>query len=44
MIGFVRGKVHAFGPDYVLIDTGSVGYRINFYHPEELRKDKEMII
>ncbi|MBR4470601.1 MAG: Holliday junction branch migration protein RuvA [Erysipelotrichaceae bacterium] len=44
MIGFVRGKVHAFGPDYVLIDAGNVGYRINFYHPEELRKDKEMII
>ena len=44
MIGFVRGTVHAFGMDYVLIDTGSVGYRINFYHPEALSKGKEMII
>ena len=44
MIGFVRGTVHAFGPDYVLIDAGNIGYRINFYHPEVLRKDKEMIV
>ena len=44
MIGFVRGIVHAYGADYVLIDTGAVGYRINFYHPEALSKGKEMII
>ncbi len=44
MIGFVRGTVHAFGPDFVLIDAGNIGYRINFYHPEQLRKGKEMII
>ena len=41
MIGFIRGTVHAFGIDYVLIDTGGVGYRINFYHPEALMKGKE---
>ena len=44
MIGFVRGIVHAYGADYVLIDTGAVGYRIYFYHPEALSKGKEMII
>lgn len=44
MIGFVRGIVHVYGADYVLIDTGAVGYRINFYHPEALSKGKEMII
>ena len=44
MIGFVRGTVHAYGTDYVLIDVNGVGYRINFYHPEALSKGKEMIV
>ena len=44
MIGFVRGKVHAFSLDYVLVDVNGVGYRINFYHPESLAIDKEVII
>ena len=34
MIGFIRGKVFDFGLDYCLIDTGTIGYRINFY-PED---------
>jgi len=44
MIGFLRGKIHAFGLDYVLLDVNNVGYRINFYHPECLSIDKEIII
>jgi len=44
MIGFVRGIVHAFGYDYVLIDVNGVGYRINFYHPEVLKVGEEKII
>ena len=44
MIGFVRGLVHAFGVDYVLIDVHDVGYRINFYHPEALSIGKQMTI
>ncbi|MBQ2510232.1 MAG: Holliday junction branch migration protein RuvA [Erysipelotrichaceae bacterium] len=44
MIGFVRGTVHAYGLDYVLIDVNGVGYRISFYHPESLSLGKEMTI
>ena len=44
MIGFIRGLVHAYGIDYVLIDVGGVGYRINFYHPESLSLGKQMTI
>lgn len=44
MIGFVRGIVHAFGLDYVLIDVNGIGYRINFNHPESLSVGKEMTI
>ena len=44
MIGFVRGIVHAYGLDYVLLDTGNIGYRINFFHPESLSLGKEMTI
>lgn len=44
MIGFVRGIVHSFGLDYVLIDVNGIGYRINFYHPNALTIGKEMTI
>ena len=44
MIGFLRGKVHAFSSDYVLLDVNGVGYRINFQHPEVLKIGEEVII
>ena len=44
MIGFVRGTVHAYSLDYVLIDVNGIGYRINFYHPEALSMGKEVTI
>ncbi len=44
MIGFLRGKVHLFGLDYVLLDVNNVGYRINFYHPESLKIGDEVLI
>ena len=44
MIGFVRGLVHAYGIDFVLIDVNGIGYRINFNHPEVLSVGKEMTI
>ncbi|MDO4500466.1 MAG: Holliday junction branch migration protein RuvA [Erysipelotrichaceae bacterium] len=44
MIGFLRGIVHYFGMDYVLLDVNNVGYRINFYHPECLKIGQEIII
>ena len=44
MIGFVRGTVHAYGVDFVLIDVNGIGYRINFNRPESLTVGKEMTI
>lgn len=44
MIGFLRGKVHAFSKDYVLLDVNGVGYRINFQHPEYLKLNEEVTI
>ena len=44
MIGFVRGIIHAFSQDYVLIDVNGIGYRINFYHPEKLSIGSEITI
>lgn len=44
MIGFLRGTVHRFGLDYVLLDVNNVGYRINFYHPELLKNGEEVLI
>lgn len=44
MIGFLRGKVHHYTSDYVLLDVNNVGYRISFYHPEFLKLDEEVLI
>lgn len=44
MIGFLRGKVFSYSSEYVLLDVNNVGYRINFYHPEKLKKDEEILI
>ena len=44
MIGFLRGKVHHFTTDYVLLDVNNVGYRINFFHPEALKRGEETLI
>ena len=44
MIGFLRGVVHFFDENYVLLDVNGVGYRINFQHPEYLTVGKETII
>lgn len=44
MIGFLRGIVHSFGNNYVLLDVNNIGYRINFYHPDKLRVNQEILI
>ena len=44
MIGFVRGKVHSYGADYVLLDCGNIGFRINFMHPEVLSMGQELTV
>ena len=44
MIAFVRGKVMAYGADYVIVDCGSIGFRINFMHPEMLSLNQEVTI
>lgn len=44
MIGFLRGLVHKYTNDYVLLDVHGVGYRINFQHPEILKEGEEITI
>lgn len=44
MIGYLRGTVHTFGMDFLLLDVNGVGYRINFYHPDLLKVGEEMLI
>jgi holliday junction DNA helicase RuvA len=44
MIAFIRGKVHAFGLDWVILDTQGVGYRIGFPRPEVLSLNSEVLL
>jgi holliday junction DNA helicase RuvA len=44
MIAFIKGKVHAFGLDWVILDTQGVGYRIGFPRPEVLSLNSEVLL
>lgn len=44
MIGFLRGIVHLFTSDNLLLEVNGVGYRLNFYHSEKLKIGQEILI
>ncbi|SJZ99083.1 Holliday junction branch migration protein RuvA [Anaerorhabdus furcosa] len=44
MIAFIRGKVFAYGIDWIILDNQGIGYRINFGHPESVKLNQEIQI
>jgi Holliday junction DNA helicase RuvA len=44
MIAFIKGKVHSFTLDWVILDCGGIGYRIYFAHPEVLKLNEEVLL
>ena len=44
MIAFIKGKVHSFTLDWVILDCGGIGYRIYFAHPEILKLNEEVLL
>ena len=44
MIAFLKGTVHSFQKDYVLIDVKGVGYRVFYRHQDELKVGQEVFL
>lgn len=44
MIAFIRGNVYSYGNDYVIMDTGSIGYRVYVANPLKISKKEEVIL
>ena len=44
MIAFLKGIVHSFQKDYVLIDVKGVGYRVFYRHQDELKIGQEVFL
>lgn len=44
MIAFIKGKVHSFTLDWVILDCGGIGYKIFFAHPEKLKLNEEVLL
>jgi Holliday junction DNA helicase RuvA len=44
MIAFIKGKVHSFTLDWVILDCGNIGYKIYFAHPEKLKLNEEVLL
>ncbi len=44
MIAFIRGKVFAYGIDWIILDNQGIGYRISFGHPEAIKLNQEIQI
>jgi len=44
MIAFIKGKVHSFTLDWVILECGGVGYKIYFAHPEKLKLNEDVLL
>ncbi len=44
MIGFIKGKVHSYGLDYVLIENNGIGYHVFFAHPDSIVLNQDVMI
>lgn len=44
MIAFIKGKVHSFTLDWVVLDCGNIGYKVYFAHPEKLKLNEEVLL
>lgn len=44
MIAFIKGKVHSFTLDWVILDCGNIGYKVYFAHPEKLKLNEEVLL
>lgn len=44
MIAFIKGKVHSFTLDWVILDCGNIGYKIYFAHPEKLKLNEDVLL
>lgn len=44
MIAFLKGTVHLFQKDFVLIDVKGVGYRVFYRHQDELKVGQEVFL
>jgi len=44
MIAFIKGKVHSYTLDWVILDCGNIGYKIYFAHPEKLKLSEEVLL
>ena len=44
MIAFIRGTIHSYGKDYVIIDNAGMGYRVFVANPSVIASNKEVTI
>jgi len=44
MIAFIKGKVHSYTLDWVILDCGNIGYKIYFAHPEKLKLNEDVLL
>lgn len=44
MIAYIKGTVHSYGLDWLILDTPSIGYRVYFAHPEKIKLNQEILL
>ncbi len=44
MIAFIKGKVHSFSLDWVILECAGIGYKIYFAHPERLKLNEDVLL
>lgn len=44
MIAFIKGTIHSYGADYVIIETHGIGYRVYVANPMSVKLNEEVIL
>lgn len=44
MIAFIKGTIHSYGTDYVIIETHGIGYRVYVANPMSVKLNEEVIL
>lgn len=44
MIAFIKGSIHSYGNDYVIIENNGIGYRVYIANPMMVKLNEEVIL
>ena len=44
MIAFIKGTVHSYGADWLIIDRGGMGWKVSYPHTDKIHLNQEIVV